>query len=143
MSSTQPMHEKRTEAAEVKEDSRMQNVSAEPSSEAVNSEGRHEETPLHHISPDGIQSKDLVAVDTGHAGLTQEGVQTDSNGQSLVRRPCLLWASSIDDMRQCDPHFPSEGAGVGISRSGTVAALLLERGKIQNSLQPSCIEATL
>lgn len=68
---------------------------------------------------------------------------SSSQGERLPRRPCLSWASSISDLRQCDPQFPQKGTQVGISRSGTVTSLLLQRENFRGSSQPSCLTVTL
>ncbi|SPO24010.1 uncharacterized protein UTRI_03449_B [Ustilago trichophora] len=85
------------------------------------------------IAPDKVKS-----IKAGPKGLPEV-----SDEHRIPQRQCLFWASSINDMRQCDPYFPPKGASINISRSGTITALLLERRHVGKFPQQSCLVANL
>ncbi|SPO24181.1 uncharacterized protein UTRI_03449 [Ustilago trichophora] len=88
--------------------------------------------------PDEIAPDKVESINIGSKGLPE-----DSDEHRIPRHNCLFWASSINDMRICDPFFPPKGASIGISRSGTVTALLLERHHAGKSPHQSCLVANL
>nr|CDI55507.1 uncharacterized protein BN887_05261 [Melanopsichium pennsylvanicum 4] len=76
--------------------------------------------------------------------LCPKGKQKDSSTKRVPQLPCLFWATSINDMRQCDPLFPPRGTSVGMSKSGAVTALLLAREDVRiMSSQAGNILATM
>lgn len=62
-------------------------------------------------------------------------------GEPQIR--CSFWATSLDEMRECDPFCPSKGNPLATSKLGTITALLLDRAKLQGSSQPERLVADL
>lgn len=67
----------------------------------------------------------------------------DSYADPLKDAQCQLWASSADDMRQCDPFFPAKKTPIAISRSGFVTALVLHRQHLECPLLLDTLVVTL
>lgn len=75
--------------------------------------------------------------------VNSKGKQREGEDRPLQRARCLFWASSIDDMRQCDPLFPAQTTPIAVNRSGLVTALLLRQDNLKRPPKLDTLVANL
>ncbi|CCF50126.1 uncharacterized protein UHOR_07112 [Ustilago hordei] len=81
--------------------------------------------------------------DTQHPVLERNDKLQQNREVGNPKIRCFFWASSIDEMRHCDPQCPSIGDPTGTSKLGAITALLLDRAKVHGSSEPERLVADI
>ncbi|SOV07932.1 uncharacterized protein UDID_07112 [Ustilago sp. UG-2017a] len=81
--------------------------------------------------------------DTQHPVLERNDKLQQNREVGNPKIRCFFWASSIDEMRHCDPQCPSIGDPTGTSKLGAITSLLLDRAKVHGSSEPERLVADL
>ncbi|GAC95910.1 RTA1-like protein [Pseudozyma hubeiensis SY62] len=95
------------------------------------------------VSELAAQNEGLSPRDRQKSLSSPNSIEEPSNDEPEQRVPFSLWASSIVDMVQCDPLFPTKPVSIATSRSGAVTALLLKKGFLRQSARPDVLVAAL